>query len=262
LPRLGGRGAPTAFAAAFLVALALAGVTQAEVTVTHDTVIRFESRLFPRSLPRQGSAPVGLRIEGHLRTRSKREPATLTKIELAIDRAGHIVRAGLPVCDQALLEPASTSQAMAVCGKAKIGYGRIRAQGSFPGTPHFYFHGRAEIFNGRLENGRPAILLHVFNRTPPASFVFPLRITRRKGRYGTVLVAHVRIGQWSRVTDFRLVLKRSYRFRGRRVSYLTAGCPTPQGFSIGVSPFVVATLGFADGSDKRMPLVGVCRVRR
>ena len=247
--------------AVFLAASLSAG-SQAEVTTTHNTLIKFDSRLFPRVLPRHGSAPIGIEIEARLRARKKQEPAPLTKLELAINRAGSVTHRGLPVCDVAAIDPASTAQALAACGDARIGYGRIRALASFPGTRHFYFNGRATIFNGRLENGRPAILLHVFNRTPPASFVFPLRISHRSGRYGTVLTAHVQIGQWSRITSFKLILKRSYRYRGQTRSYLNAGCPAPEGFSVGISPFVVATLGFADGTDKDIPLVSYCKVGR
>jgi hypothetical protein len=242
------------------VALLAAAVSRAEVAVTHSTLIKFDSHVFPRVLPRHGSAPIGIRIEGHLKSRRKGEPAPLTKLELAINRAGHVSQRGLPVCDLAAIDPASTAQALAACGGARIGYGRIRALASFPGTRRFYFNGRATIFNGRLEDGRPAILLHVFNRTPPASFVFPFRVSHRRGRYGTVLATHVKIGQWSRVTDFKLVLKRTYRYRGEAKSYLTAGCPAPKGLAIGISPFVVATLGFADGTHKDIPVVSSCRV--
>lgn len=260
MPRARGRG-PIALALVGLaVALLAAAVTRAEVVATHNTLIKFDSRVFPSVLPRHGRAPVGIRIEGHLKARKKTEPAALARLDLAINRAGRVTQRGLPVCDVAAIDPASTAQALAACGGARIGYGRIRALASFPGTRRFYFKGRVTIFNGRLEDGRPGILLHVFNRTPPASFVFPFRVTHRPGRYGTVLTAHVQIGQWSRVTDFELVLKRTYRYRGEARSYLTAGCPAPKGLSIGISPFVVATLGFADGTHKDIPVVSSCKV--
>jgi len=257
----GGRRGPLAIALAGLaIALLVATATRAEVAVTHSTLIKFDSRVFPSVLPRHGSAPVGIRIEGHLKARSKSEPSPLTKLQLAINRAGHVTRRGLPICDVESIDPASTAQALAACGDARIGYGRIRALASFPGTRRFYFNGRATIFNGRLEDGQSAILLHVFNSTPPASFVFPFRVSNRRGRYGTVLTAHVKIGQWSRVTDFELILKRTYRYRGELRSYLSAGCPAPKGLSIGISPFVVATLGFADGTHKDIPVVSACKV--
>jgi hypothetical protein len=258
--RRGRRGLTWLALAAVLAVLLGAAVTRAEVTATHDTLITFDSQIFPRVLPRHGEAPIGIRIEGHLKTRKKREPAALTDMELAIQRAGRLTHRGLPICDVDLIDPASTAQAVAACPGARIGYGRIRAQASFPGTQAFYFNGKVVIFNGRLEDGRPAVLLHVFNPTPPTSFVFPLTISHQRGRYGTALSAHVKIGQWSRITDFRLVLKRTYLYKGRRHSYLSAGCPAPAGFSVGISPFVQATLGFADGTETKVPVISSCKV--
>lgn len=247
------------------LALALLGLfasvgSRAEVTATHDTFIVFNSKVSPNVLPRSGSAPVAIRIEGHVKARGKREPAPLAKIELAIHRAATLSRQGLPVCDVASIDPASSAEALAACGDARVGYGRIRAESRFPGQPHLPFNGRALLFNGRLEDGSPAILIHVFNAKPPSSFVFPFAISRQTGRYGTVLTAEVRLGRWSRITDFRLILNRTFRHAGRPRSYLNASCPAPAGFSIGISPFVRATLGFGDGTASEIAIVSSCRV--
>lgn len=243
-------------------ALAAGAIARAEVTATHDTVISFNSRVFPHALPRTESAPVGIRIEGHLKTRSKREPAPLTAIELGIQRAGQLSQNGLPVCDASRIDPASTAKALAACPGAQIGHGHIRAQSTFPGQPHFDVNGRVTIFNSRLADGRPAILIHVFNPRPPTSFVFPLTISHPPGRYGTLLSANVKLNRWSRITDFDLVLHRVFNYHGKRRSLLSASCPAPKGFSVGVSPFVRATLRFGDGTRRDMKVIGSCKVAR
>jgi hypothetical protein len=245
---------------AIALVLLAATVAGAEVTATHDTIISFDSTIFPRVLPRNRTAPVGIRIEGHVKARSKREAPALTTIELAIVNAADLSRQGLATCDIARIDPASSTQALQACPGAQIGYGRIRALSTLPGTHDLHFNGRVTIFNGRLEDGRPAILLHVFSKNLHISFVFPLTITHRSGRYGTVLTAHVRVDRWSSVTDFKLILNRTYRAHGKRKSFLNASCPAPQGFSVGISPFVVATLKFVDGTQTRIPVVGSCRV--
>jgi hypothetical protein len=245
---------------AALAVLAAGAGAGAEVTATHDTVISFDSRVFPRSLSRTKPTPVGIRIEGHLKARSKREPAPMTRLELGIQEAGRLSRRGLPVCDIARIDPASSARALEVCPGAQIGHGRIRAQSTFPGQPHFFVDGRVVILNGRLRDGSPAILLHVFNARPPTSFVFPLTVSRRPGRFSTVLTANVKLNRWSRITDFDLVLHRIYRYRGQRRSLLSASCPAPEGFSIGIGQFVRATLHFGDGTKRDIPVVGSCRV--
>lgn len=250
-------------AAALVLVLALATGVRAEVTATHDTVISFDSKISPNVLPRNGTVPVRIVLEGHIKARHRLgEPAALTKIELAINRAADLKDQGLPVCDIASIDPATSAQALAACGPARLGQGEIRAQSVFPGAPHHYFDGHVLIFNGRLEDGRPAILLHVFNVNPPSSIVFPLTVSHRPGTYGTVLTAGLRLGHWSRITDFRLVLDRTYRWHGQEHSFLSAGCPAPRGFTIGIAPFVLATLNFSDQTKKSIPVVSSCRVAR
>lgn len=248
-------------AATLLLALSLAAASSAEVVATHDAFIRFKSTLFPTHLPRSSTAPVGIRIEGHVKARKGQQPAPMTTIELAIHRAADLSHSGLPVCEINRIDPASSSQALAACGGAKIGYGQIRALLRFPGTKHIHFLGHVLIFNGRLQNGRPAILLHVYNPVLHTSFVFPLTITHNpNGRYATILKAHVQLDRWSSVTDFRLIMNRSYSYHGHRRGFLNASCPAPHGLKLGIAPFVVATLGFADGSDTKIPVVGSCEV--
>jgi hypothetical protein len=261
LPRPRGRRVLGILAIAGATASLATAFAAAEVTATHDAIIKFDSTMFPRDLPRTSTAPVGIRIEGHIKARnSNREPPALTTIELAIHRAADLSRNGLPVCDISQIDPASSAQALQACPGSHIGYGEIRAESKLPGTEHLHFHGRVTIFNGELANGRPAILLHVFNPTLHSSFVFPLTISHRKGRYGTILATHVRVDRWSSITDFRLVLNRTYSDHGKRTGFLNASCPAPQGLSLGIAPFVVATLKFSDGTERIIPVVGSCRV--
>lgn len=240
------------------VVLAASTGTRAEVTATKDAIITFDSKLIPRVLPRNDTAPVAMKIEGHVKARKGREPGSLTKIELAIHRAGNVFPKNRPTCRISSIDPATPAVAQAACPGSKIGYGRMRAQSQFPGQDNYYFNGRITAFNGVLENGQSAVLLHVFNRQPPSSFVVPFGISRHsRGQYGTVLTAPARVNRWSRITDFTLVLN-----GGGRKGYLNASCPAPKGFTEGFAPFVQATLSFSDGTASEIPVVSSCRVAR
>lgn len=243
-----------------VLVLSTGSFIRAEVTATHDTIINFDSRLFPRELPRSSMAPVGIVIEGNLQARGKQEPPPLTRLQIAINKSGQLSYQDLPVCRISHLEPATSAEAMSACKKSKIGYGDIKVQSTFPEQGHFFIDGRVTIFNGRYKNGSPAILLHVFSVEPSSSFIFPLAISRQAGRYGTTLTANVQLNRWSRIVDFKLILHRVFRFRGEEKSFLSASCPAPQGFSIGIAPFVQATLGFGDGTESRTTVVGSCKV--
>ncbi len=258
----GRKGLIVALALAALALLVLSAGSRAEVTATHDTIIKFDSRIIPEVLPRHSEAPVGIEIEGHLKRRGKREPPPLTKLELAINRAASLSRKGLPVCDISRIDPASTVEALEACPGARIGHGEVRAQSKFPGQPRFFVTGEVVIFNGRLENGRPAILLHIFSARPPTSTVFPLTVSKRSGRFGTALTANVRLGRWSQITDFRLILNRTYRSGGKRRGFVNASCPAPKGLNLGLAPFVKATLSFADKTESEIAVLSSCKVGR
>jgi hypothetical protein len=245
---------------AVLVGLAVSPTVRAEVTATDDAIIVFNSRVFPKVLPRDGTAPVGISIEGRVKPKRNRDPAPLRLIELEIHKAAKLFRARIPQCSIAKIYPASTKRALAACGQSRIGYGRIRAEASFPGRERLNFDGRVLLFNGRLANRRPAILMHVFNEQPPSSYVFPFAIVKRRGEYGTVLTANTAIGRWSRITAFKLVVRKTFRHKGRQRGYFNASCPAPKGFRGGISPVVRARLSFADGTASVIPVFGACRV--
>lgn len=249
----------TAVLGAALLSMTLTESAEAEVTATDDAIISFNSSVFPKSLPRHGTAPVGIRIEGRVRPRKNRKPAALTRIELGIHKAAKLLRSPLPQCAVSKIYPASTKRALAACGDARIGYGRIRAETNFPGD-RVVFDGRVLLFNGRLPSGRPAILMHIFNAVPPSSYVFPFMIMQRRGEYRTVLSASMDVGRWSRITAFKLVVKRTFRENGRQRGYFNAGCPAPEGLQGGISPVVRARLIFADATNSVIPVFGSCRV--
>lgn len=242
------------------MALAASAATNAEVTATQDAIITFDSKISPRVLPRSSSVPVAVRIEGHVRARKRREPAPLTRLQFAITQAATVFKRGLPACDIASIDPSSSTGALEACAPSQVGHGRIRAESHVPGQRRFFFDGRVLLFNGRLESGRAAILVHAFNSRPPSSFVFPFTISSHRGLYGTVLAANVHIGRWSRITDFELVLDRTFRYAGVRRGFLNASCPAPKGFTAGVSAIAQATLGFGDGSESEISVLSSCKV--
>jgi hypothetical protein len=245
-----------------VTAIGAGGFAEAEVTATHDAVISFNSEISPRVLPRSTLVPVEVRVSGRVKRRKgRKEPASLSTLDFEITRSAVVHSHGLPVCTVPDIDPARPGQALEACGRARVGYGRIVARSVVPGQPHFLFDGRVLLFNGRL-HGRPAILVYAFNRYPPSSFVFPFTIARQRGRYGTVMRAKVDVGRWSRVVSFELVLRRTFRDQGRRWGYLNASCPAPTGLNVGVAPIARARLGFGDGTQRDLTVLGACRVAR
>jgi hypothetical protein len=63
------------------------------------------------------------------------------------------------------------------------------------------------------------------------------------------------------VTSFSLHLRRIYEFGGRRRSYLSAGCPAPEGFPGATFPLVRASYSFDGGIRLSSVLVRTCHAR-
>jgi hypothetical protein len=63
------------------------------------------------------------------------------------------------------------------------------------------------------------------------------------------------------ISAFNLLLRRQYSFHGERMSYASAGCPAPNGFSQVNFSFAKVSYEFADGRNLSSKLVRQCRVR-
>ena len=124
------------------------------------------------------------------------------------------------------------------------------------------FGGRVVAFNGRLPDGRPAILAHLFTDRPaPLTFILAFSVAHARGTFGTRLVATVpaKTRRTAHITAFSLRLHRVYTVDGERRSYLSAGCPAPAGFSTATFPLLRASYGFVGERDVSDTLVRTCR---
>jgi hypothetical protein len=241
------RAAPLlAFAALLFAALADPGAAE---TVQQEGIrLSFRGTLDPHSLPRSTPTPVRLSFRAGIGGADGRPLPRLRHLQIAVNRVGRLDAVGLPVCHLAEVQPATTADARAACGGSLVGGGRFAASVRIPEQTPYPSHGQIDAFYGRYR-GRPAILLHVYGTEPiPVSYTLPLRIGRAHGTFGIVLRTSLAAATPSagRVTGLSLELGRTYRFAGRRHSFLSASCPAPPGSRSANFPFVRARLGFAD----------------
>jgi hypothetical protein len=112
------------------------------------------------------------------------------------------------------------------------------------------------------------MLAHIYGTDPlPTSQVLTLTIKhpKRRGPFGTILsVTLPRVGDddWGHVTGFRMTLRRRYVYRHRIRSVLSASCPAPRGFNVGVFTAAKGTYYLADGRALSRTITGTCRIRR
>lgn len=260
---IGPRRKAAAICGAAMLALALlASVAYSEVTQGTDLRVIFKGKLTPRSLPRTGLAPVRVAVGATIVPAEGKTPPSLRKIQIEINRHGHFDSQGLPVCRFDQIQPSSTRNALASCEASLVGKGHFSSTVLQAEVSPFPSEGDLYAFNGTY-NGKPAILAHVYGTEPiPTSYTIPFTIGKGKGDYGTTLVAPMPdVGSdWGFITGLSLNLGRTFHYRGERRSYVTAGCPAPEGVSIAPFDFARATFDF--GAQKvRSVLSRSCRAR-
>jgi len=235
---------------------------QAEVVQQGGLRVRFDGQLTPKTLPRQGSAPVRVAVATEISAREGKTPPRLRSLTLAINRYGRIDPNLVPKCKLRDIQPATTENALAACRGSLIGRGSFRAEVLLSRQAPFPSAGPLYAFNG-IVDGRPAILAHVYGEKPvPTSFTLVFRVRESRGTYGTLLRASLPevTGNSGYITGLSLNLGKTVRRQGRSRSYLSASCPAPRSSRSAVFPFAKATLDFG---RKRIDstLIRTCKVR-
>jgi hypothetical protein len=252
------------FSAMVLIALVVgATLANAELSERGNLFVKFDGGIAPQALPRHDRGPIAVRVEGIIRTLSGERPPALRQITIAVNRGGSLDTEGLPVCRRRQLEARSSEQALRVCGNALVGQGHYEGAFAFPEQSAFPLRGRILAFNAVVD-GKRAILAHAFGSKPfPATRIITFHIRHSKGTFGTVLVGNLpaSLNRSGYLKEIKLVLHRSYVYRGQRHSYLGAKCSAPAGTRLGVFAFARVSMAFADGRKLASTLIRSCNVK-
>jgi hypothetical protein len=121
------------------------------------------------------------------------------------------------------------------------------------------------VFKG-TKGGKAVLFGQIYTAYPfAASFVIVFKLSKEhKGTYGTTLSATLpaNLRAWGNLTEVKMRLARNFSYKGKKRSFLSAGCPAPKGF--GGVPFPLARTSFAfDGAPQvSQTLTETCKVRR
>jgi hypothetical protein len=249
---------------ALLLTLAAAGIARAEKEKEGNLVVSFDGGISPRSLPRTETAPVAVSVDSTFQTADGSDPPPqLREIAIAINRKGRMFTRGLPTCRIRRIQPSTSEAARRICGGAIVGSGHVRVRVNLANQPPFTFKGAMLVFNAKPVGGRRRLLAQVYGRQPPSAFVLTFKIVKQKGTFGTVIrtILPTAARKWAYVTHFDMKLRRTYTYRGKRYSYVSASCPAPAGLPGAVYPFARAKFGFAGGRQVTTMLTRSCSVR-
>jgi hypothetical protein len=247
---------------AALLVLAAAALASAEVVQKGNLRVSFSGEIKPRTLPREGVAPIAVTVGGLIKSADRSAPPSLQRLDIAINRHGRLNYQGLPTCPIEEIQPATTQNALAACRSSLVGEGFFAANVAIPQQSPFPSNGKLLAFNGR-EHGKPVIFAHIYGSDPvPTSLTLSMRITTiPKGTFGTLISTSLpRVtSNIAFVRQITLTLQRDFSSHGKRQGYLAAGCPAPRGFPGTVFPLAKASFSFEGGRTLRKVLNRSCK---
>jgi hypothetical protein len=258
-----GKRAQLTFAAvvAMLVALVGVGSATADKPVTVEAgnlVFTFNGGFAPNKLPKKKFAPITLTASGKIQTKDGTHPPALTETIVETDKNGTINVRGLPKCRSGQLQSRDTTAAEKACKKAIIGKGNTKVEVQFPEQKPIDVTSKLLVFNGGVKGGKTTLFIHAYFSAPvTGAIVTTLKIKKVKhGRYGLKTVARIPkiAGGSGSVKTFNLKINRKYRYKGRKVSVLSARCRDGK-------LQAKATAKFSDGTKASAGIIRACKSR-
>jgi hypothetical protein len=241
----------------------MAAHVYAERSATENLEVYLRGGISPRTLPRDHSRAVAVRLQAGIRTSEKVPLPRVEQIRLELAYRGVLDTEGLPVCRRGRLRSRDSQGAREVCGPALVGEGNLYARIFVPNQTPFGLRSKLLAFNGKTSTGETAIWVMAYSSNPPISFVLPFHVRRQPGPFRTVLVSTVprSVGPWPHFAHFNIAVSRRFRYKGRVHSYLSASCPLPPRFTAGFLSLARATFSIADGPDLKVETVRSCRAQ-
>jgi hypothetical protein len=235
--------------AAIGVVLALLAAVSAsakpEVVQMGTLFLRDNGGISPTRLPKHMQAPITAHLNAQIGTTDGSHPPAITSVIADFDKTIQLNAKGLPACSQGSLEARPTVAAKKACPDAIVGSGVGEVEVAFPEQNPFAAKGPIILFNGGVHGGTTVLLIHTYVAVPaPTAVVAIVKITHiHRGRFG--LHADARIppiaGGAGSVTKFRIDIGRTFMYKGKKQSYLTASCPTGVYYTEGKAQFSDST---------------------
>jgi hypothetical protein len=226
-----------------VAAVAFAGISTAKPVVVSlgNLVLKFDSSVSPKALPKKTLAPISFKLSTKISTKDGKHPPAAKEFEGYVDKNGQLNTKGLAVCKSGQLEARPTSQAKAACKSSMIGQGFATAEVEFAEQAPFDAKGPLLVFNGGTKGNKTLVLVHVYANVPaPTAFVTKVYVTKvRKGKFGMKLESKIPViaGGSGSLTSFEITNKKFFNYKGKKQSYFLAKCPTGSLFGEGSVSF-------------------------
>jgi len=217
--------------AMLLVGLVGVGSATADKPVTVEAgnlKFTFNGGFSPKALPKRELAPITLTASGKIQAKDGKHPPALKEAIVETDKNGAVNVKGLSACKSGQLQSRDTAAARKTCPKAIIGKGKTTVEVQFPEQNPFLVNSALTVFNGGKKGGTTTFYIHAFFSAPiTGAIVTTVKIKKiKRGRYGLKSVATIpKIANGSgSVKSFDLKIGKTYTYRGKKVSVLSAKC--------------------------------------
>jgi hypothetical protein len=174
-------------------------------------------------------------------TRDGTHPPAFQTMDLKIDKTIELDAEGLPTCKPSQLQASDTATVKRACGDAIVGGGKGEVEVAFPEQNPFSGSGPIVLFNGGVKGAVTTVLIHAYVNVPaPTAVVTKAKVTKiDEGRFGMRVQMRVPkiAGGSGSVTEFDVKVGRRYTYKGKKKSFLMAGCPTGAWMAKGQASF-------------------------
>ncbi len=219
-------------ALAAVLALGVAGIASGAGSTEKGVVgnLEFEAGggFSPKTLSKTTLTPITLNAEGKIKTLDGTHPSPLKEVLFEADKNSAVFVKGFPACKSGQLQSQDTKHAEAICKSAIIGKGTTKVEIAFPESKVVPVSSKLLVFNGGEKGGVTTFYIHAYITLPvPAAIVTTVKIKKiHHGRYGMLATATIpKIAGEGAVTSFSLKIGKTYTYKGKKVSILSAKCP-------------------------------------
>ncbi|MBA3864909.1 MAG: hypothetical protein H0X42_00950 [Solirubrobacterales bacterium] len=230
-----------AVAAGLALIVVASALGKPEVVRTGNLIFTDNGGISPTKLPRHEQAPISAHLKGQIKAVDGTHPPAIEGVIADFDKTIQVDATGLPDCSEKQLVARSTADAKRACPEAIIGSGEAEVEVAFPEQAPFGATGPITVFNGGVHGDTTVLYIHTYVSVPaPTAVVASVELTHiHRGHFGLHAVAEIPpiAGGAGSVTKFRITIGRTFTYRGRKESYLTASCPTGHYFAEGKVQF-------------------------
>lgn len=258
-----GRRAQVMLVAMVAVLVAVVGVGSAtadkpETVEVGNLVFTFNGGFSPKALPKKKLAPITLTASGKISTKDGAHPPALKEAIVETDKNGAVFVKGLPVCTAGQLQSRDTAAARKACPKAIIGTGKTTVEVKLEEQKPILVDSALTVFNGGQRGGKTTFYIHAFFTAPvTGAIVTTVKISKiHNGRYGLKSVATIPkiVSGAGSVKSFDLKIGKTYTYKGKKVSVLSARCPDGKLQAFGSALF-------ADGTKASAGIIRTCTAK-